>query len=286
MSIHPDQRHELAAGLRALREDTGVSTRQLATRLGWSQSKVTRIDRGKTLPKPREVDDWTHALSASTDERRRLVGLAEQAGIQLTEWKREVAPGRRKLQAEIGAMELAASVVRLFGMDVIPGLAQTGPYAETMFRLCQHQVPDEDDIAAVVDARLSRQAVLNNPDKTFKLLCTETAFRRNLLNRNAMLDQVQRVLEVAALPNVEFGVIPFSAREHTHTYHAFAVIGDPTHDDSAIVLVETLTRGLTIRADEEVTTYIDHFNHLAQTAITNNHLPAFLQEVTANSPWS
>lgn len=286
MSIHPDQRHELAAGLRALREDKGVSTRQLAARLGWTQSKVTRIDRGVTLPKPGEVEDWTRALTAPADERRRLVALAEQAGIQLTEWKREVAPGRRKLQAEIGAMESAASVVRLFGMDVIPGLAQTGPYAEVMFRLSQHQAPDEEDIAAVVDARIARQTVLDNPGKTFKLLCTETAFRRNLLNRNAMLEQVERVLEIAKRPNVEFGVIPFAARERIHTYHAFAVIGDPKRDDSAIVLVETVTRGLTIRAEEEVASYIDHFDHLAKAAITKDGLPAFLQEVAVNSPWS
>ena len=263
-----------------------MSTRQLAARLGWTQSKVTRIDRGATLPKPGEVEDWARTLSAPADERRRLVALAEQAGIQLTEWKREVAPGRRKLQAEIGAMESVASVVRLFGMDVIPGLAQTGPYAEVMFRLGQHQVPNEEDIAAVVNARITRQAVLDNPDKTFKLLCTETAFRRNLLSRDAMLKQVERVLEIAALPNVEFGVIPFATRERTHTYHAFAVIGDPKHDDSAIVLVETVTRGLTIRAEEEVAGYIDHFTQLAKAAITKDDLLAFLQEIAVSTPWS
>lgn len=285
MTIHPDQRYELAAGLRALRENRGWSTRLLAARLAWSQSKVSRIDRGATLAKPSEVEDWARMLDATTDERERLVALAEQAGIQLTEWKREVAPGRRKLQAEIGEMETAASIVRLFSMDVIPGLAQTSPYAEVMFRLDQDKAPDED-VAAVVEARTTRQAALDNPDKTFKLLCTETAFRRNLLDRDAMLDQINRVLEVAALPNVEFGVIPFAARERTHIYHAFAVIGDPSYDDSAIVLVETVTRGLTVRDEDEVTGYIDHFDQLAQEAITKDKLPAFLREVAATAPWS
>jgi hypothetical protein len=286
MTIHPDQRHKLATGLRALRQDQGVSTRQLADRLTWTQSKVARIDRGATLAKPDEVDAWTRALGAAGDERRRLVALAEQAGIQLTEWKREVAPGRRKLQAEIGAMEEAATIVRLFSMDVIPGLAQTGAYAEVMFRLGQHQVPDDDDIAEVVDARLARQALLDNPNKAFRLLCSETAFRRNLLNKDAMHQQVDRVLEVAALPNVEVGVIPFAARENTHTYHAFAVLGDPQHDDSAIVLAETVTRGLTIRDEDEVASYIDHFNQLATTAITGDDLPGYLQEIAATAPWS
>lgn len=284
MSIHPDQRHELSAGLRALREDQRVSTRQLARQLNWSQSKVTRIDRGATLAKPDEVEEWTLGLNAPAAERRRLMALAEQASIRLTEWKREVAPGRRRLQAEIGALESSASVVRLFGMDVVPGLAQTKAYAEMMFRLGQHQVAGDEDTAAVVEARMTRQAVLDSPDKTFKLLCTETAFRRSLLDEQHMQEQIARVLQIAKLPNVEFGVIPFSAHERTHTYHAFAVLGDPKYDDSALVLVETVTRGLTIRAQEEVASYIDHYDQLADVALTGDELATFLQEVSTTRP--
>lgn len=283
---HPDRRRELAAGLRVLREDKRVSTRRLATLLGWSQSKVTRIDRGLTLAKPGEVEEWARALDAPADERRRLTALAEQAGIQLTEWKREVAPGRRKLQEEIAAMEAAASVVRLFSMDVIPGLAQTGAYAEVMFRFGQHHLPGEDDFTEVIAARLARQSVLDDPGKSFKLLCTETALRRNLLDKESMLAQVERLLEVAALPNVEFGVIPFGARARTHVYHAFAVLGDPKLDDSAIVLVETVTRGLTIRAEDEVASYIEHFDELAKEAVTGADLPTFVQGVVASDPWA
>lgn len=282
---HPDRRRELAAGLRALREDKRVSTRRLATLLGWSQSKVTRIDRGLTLAKPGEVEEWARALDAPADEGRRLTALAEQAGIQLTEWKREVAPGRRKLQEEIAEMEAAASVVRLFSMDVIPGLAQTGAYAEVMFRLGQHHLPGED-FTEVIAVRLARHSVLDDPGKSFKLLCTETALRRNLLGKEAMLEQVERLLEVAVLANVEFGVIPFRARERTHVYHAFAVLGDPKLDDSAIVLVETVTRGLTIRAEDEVASYIEHFDELAKEAVTGDDLSTFVQGVVASDPWS
>ena len=189
MSIHVDRRHELAAGLRALREERQLSTHQLAERLGWSQSKVSRVDRGATLAKPAEVVDWVDALSGSAELRRHLVELAEQAGIQLTEWRRELAPGRRRVQAEIGRKELAASVLRFFGFDVVPGLAQTPAYAEVMFKLGQ-PVTDDEDTEAAIAARLTRQDVLSNPDKTFKLLCTEAAFHRSLLGRSDMLDSV------------------------------------------------------------------------------------------------
>ncbi|GAA0645758.1 helix-turn-helix transcriptional regulator [Kutzneria viridogrisea] len=290
--IHEDRRRELAAGLRALHQDQGVSTHHLAVRLGWSQSKVSRISRGATLPKPDEVEQWAHELSAPAEVRRHLVDLARKAGLQLTEWRREVAPGRRRVQAEIGRKEAGASVIRLFGMDVIPGLAQTQAYAEVMFKLGQHQVPDaeqadvEQDNEGAVIERLTRQEALGNSDKTFKLLCTETAFRRSLLPRDDMIEQIDRVLEVARLSNVEFGVIPFSAKETTHIYHGFAVLGDPAVDDDAIVLVETVTRGLTIRSTEEITGYAQHYDELAKIAITGDQLATFLQEVAVTSPWS
>jgi hypothetical protein len=255
---------------------------------------VSRIERGATLAKPGEVEEWARALGAPADERRRLMALAEQAGIQLTEWRRAVAPGRRRLQEEIGAMERAASVVRLFGHDVIPGLAQTRAYAEIMFLLDQIEPIGDEDVNDIVSARLARQAVLHDTSKQFKLLTTETAFRDQLLRPSQMREQIDRVREVAALPNVEFGVIPFRprpapgekapTRRRTQIYHAFAVLGDPEHDDSAIALVETVTRGLTVRDPDEVAGYIEHFDKLATEAVRGDQLAEYLQEVAGPLP--
>jgi hypothetical protein len=203
--------------------------------------------------------------------------------VQLTAWRRELAFGRRELQEEIGRLESAASIVRLFGFDVIPGLAQTAAYAEAMFVLGRVELPDEDDLAAVVEARMAQRAVLEDPAKRIRLLCTETAFWRSLLEREAMLEQIDRVLEVAALPNVEFGVIPFSAREPTQTYHAFAVLGDPGVDEAALVLAETVTGGLVIRGDMDIRLYIEHFHQLWRSATLD--LRELLREVAAKAPW-
>lgn len=290
MTIHPDRRSELAARLRALREPEGqkpvMTTRALAQALGWTQSKVSRVGRGATLAKPDEVDAWAEALGAPDDVRRELVSIAEQAAIRLTEWRREVAAGRRRVQAEIGAMQSTASVVREFSDDVLPGLVQQRDYARIMFLLGQHEPLGDEDVDSIVDVRLANQDVLDDPGKKFLLLCTETAFHRSLLPRDVMLDQVQHVLAVAQRANVEFGVVPFAAREKEQTYHAFAVIGDPKRDSGAIVLAETVTRGLTIRDPDEVAGYIDHYDRLAEVAVTGDDLPDYLARVVAAAPWN
>jgi len=286
LSTHSEDRHELASSLRALRLDAGLSTTGLAGQLGWSQSKVSRVERGVTLAKPNEVDEWARVLHAPPEDRRRLIELAEEQGVELLEWKRAMAPGRRRLQEEIQELELACSTMWVFSMNIVPGLAQTPSYAETVFRIDRDPIPSELEIAEATEARLARQAVLEDPTKRFKLLCTEAALHRSLLPDGAMRSQIQRLIEVAALPTVELGVIPFSTRERVHTVHAFAVLGDPNVDENALVLAELVTRGLTIRTLEEIRGYIEHYQALAEGAVFGDELVALLRGISAQAPWS
>lgn len=286
MPTHSDDRQELAAGLRALRLNVGLSTTELARRLGWSQAKVSRLERGVTLAKPAEVVEWTRQLHATPELRRRLIELAEEQGIELLEWKRAMAPGRRRVQEEINTLEAAASAIWVFSMDVLPGLSQTAQYAEAMFRIGRDRAISDQEAAEAVEARMNRQAALNNRSKRFKLLYSEAALRRSLLTKAAMQAQIDQLIEMASLPNVEMGVIPFSARERTHTYHAFAILGDPRVDDNAMVLAETVTRTLTIRAADEVREYIAHYERLAEGALFGDDLPRLLREVSEEAPWA
>ena len=283
---HIPQRHELAAALHGLRQDARLSTTVLAERLKWSQSRVSRIDRGITLPTPDDVDQWAQATNADHDTRRHLMDLAERAQVQLTEWKRELAPGRRRKQQEMAEHEANASVIRLFGADVVPGLAQTRLYAARMFHLGRVDVTDEpDDLDAVLDARLARQHVLDG-DKRIELLMSEFALHRHLVSGADQRDQINRLIELSSMPNVRVGVIPFAANEQVHQYHGYAIYGDPVVDASAVVLAETLTRGLTIRAADEINQYIEHYQHLDSTALHDHDVRAFLQEAAAKATWS
>lgn len=279
------QRHELAAALRGLRLDAKLSTTTLCQRLAWSQSRVSRIDRGVTLPTPQDVDHWARATNAGPETRRHLMDLAERAQVRLTEWKRELAPGRRRKQQQMAGHEANASVIRLFGADVVPGLAQTRPYAAKMFQLGRAGVTDEpDDLDAVLDARLARQHILEG-DKRIKLLMSEFALHRHLIPGPAQRDQINRLAALSTRPNVRLGVIPFAANELAHQYHGYAIYGDPAIDASAVVLAETLTRSLTIHATDEINQYIEHYQQLDSTALHDDELRAFLREVAAQVTW-
>lgn len=76
-------------------------------------------------------------------------------------------------------------------------------------------------------------------------------------------------------------VIPFRAEERVGHYHGFAILGDPDIDDEAIVLVETVTRAITVRASGEVAEYAEHFNGLRAADVEGEHLKTLLQDLVA-----
>jgi transcriptional regulator with XRE-family HTH domain len=277
------ERQRLASILRALRIDAGLSTTQLARVLEWSQSKVSKTERGETLPPEQDVELWARHTKASPQVRYELMELAGGAAVQATRWKRELAPGRRRKQEDIQRLEANASVVRVFAQDVVVGLAQTRPYAEAMFRLGRDVGADEP-LDEIVDARMARQASLDNLDRRFEFLITETSLRRRLISTAEMRQQIRHLIELSRRPNITLEVITFDATERVHQYHGFAIIGDPSVDQEAIVLAETVTRGLAIRAAEEIQEYIEHFTALRESAIGGKKVRTFLQEVIKSLP--
>jgi hypothetical protein len=115
---------------------------------------------------------------------------------------------------------------------------------------------------------------------------SEFALHRHLLTGADQRDQIERLIDLSSRHNVRIGVIPFAADERVHQYHGYAIYGDPAVDASAVVLVETLTRGLTIRSADEINQYIEHYRQLDSTALHGDALRTFLREVAAQVTWS
>ncbi|HEY6422001.1 MAG TPA: helix-turn-helix transcriptional regulator [Pseudonocardiaceae bacterium] len=282
MNELPDERRRMADALRGLRVEAGLSTTQLAHRLGWSQSKVSKTERGVTLPPPSDVEAWAQVTGAPADLRAELIEIAKHATAEFIEWRRFLAPGRRRIQQDVQRLEAAASVLRVFAPNVVVGLAQTRRYAEAIFRIGWGGPAENAD--DVVRARLARQAVLANESKRFELTMGEAALRRCLIPPAAMRAQLIRLVELSQQPNVHISVILFDAAEKVHQYHGYSVIGDPDLDSEALVTAETLTRALMVRREDEIREYIEHFNALRVASTEGEPLRAFLHELIAELP--
>ena len=89
---HRTKRERLATELRRLRDQAGISGRDLAHRVGISQSKVSRIESGTVIPSLPEVTAWGEAVVAA------VVGKAGRGVL------RRPGPGLSAALPSVGAV--------------------------------------------------------------------------------------------------------------------------------------------------------------------------------------
>jgi transcriptional regulator with XRE-family HTH domain len=245
----PDRRR-LAAALKQLRENTGLSAARFGEPHGWSQGKVSKIENGRTVPSPEDVEIWVVATDADADHVASLVALADSVATETRRWAGSRHGSLAARSEEAGMAEADAGVVRVFQPAVIPGLLQTADYARHVITLLG--ASDERDIAAAVNARMQRQDGLYDGEKRFEFVLTEGALRWRPGTPSMMLAQLDRVITVATLPNVDIRVLPFSTQApalYVNGFTVYEIADDP------YVLVEILTTELHLREESDLAAY-------------------------------
>jgi len=264
--------------LRRLRDLAGISGRDLAQRIGISQSKVSRIESGATLPSLPEVMAWADAVGTA-EAAGWLAALTEAAFTEVHTW-RAALQLRPHLQGEIQEREARAQMSRTFQPSVVPGLLQTAEYARRTFAMSP--VPyAPDGVPAAVAGRLERQLTLFRDDKRFDFLITEAALRWCPGSSELMIPQLDRIASVSTLDNVSIGLIPH--REHALTFmsHSFVIYDHHGDDLDTFVEVETSHANLIINDPGDVGLYENRWSLLSQMAIFDGEAREFLAVLAA-----
>lgn len=199
----------LASDLRAARRASGLSTTALGAVLGWSQSKVSKIENGVTRPAPQDVRAWCRATGIEDEEQ---VGRYAQVASRLVSvsrsWRTAFAAGMAARQREMAEIEAGASRISVFCGAVIPGLLQVPGYAAGVLGLLDGATPE--GVADATTQRMQRQVVLHRPDTRSVFLIGELALRWMPAGTatGTWPAQVDRLLTLRTLPNVEILVLP------------------------------------------------------------------------------
>jgi len=218
--------------LRALRKQADLSGTQLAGRLGWQQSKVSRLENGKQMPTAADLEAWTRACGHQEILAELLTTLDE---VQAThrEWQRRLRQGgHAAIQVDFVRLVQESARIRNFEISVIPGPLQTPEYARKVFveMAGLHEV--EDDIDAAVAARMQRQAYLYDPQRQWEFLLDESVLRRPVHGKDVTRAQLDRLHTVIGLGNVRLGVLPLGQPLKTSPQNSFCLFDD-------LALVET-----------------------------------------------
>lgn len=262
----------VGARLRQLREAARVSTDDAAAAIRASNSKISRIERGKAPFKPRDLNDLLTLYGVSDDE---LLSLAELANRQ--NWWADYADVMPAHVATYLGLEQSACLIRGYDARSMPALLQTPDYARAVIEATGEPL-SEKDTDRLVDLRMKRQRVLRCEDPLrFWAVLDEAVLLRPFGSADTMRGQFRHLIEAAALPNVTIQILSFGASVYTAT-GSFATLRFRENEIPDTVFVEHMVGACCIDKPGEVSRYWDALNRMTILAEQPDASVAILED--------
>lgn len=204
------RRRRLAAELRRLRSEQGLNADEVAERLGWSPSKVSRYELARTGLKPADVRKMLEVYGVDAQRQNDLIALANEATKK--GWWEEYADALPEEHVSLIGLEAEATSEWSWHLEVVPGLLQTEAYARSVNTRGQSLSPvPPGQIERSVQARMRRQELLTRePPLDLVAVIDESVLLRRLAPPPVMREQLNHLIEIAQLPNVYLRVLKLS----------------------------------------------------------------------------
>jgi len=269
----------LGAQLRLLREAADVTPDQAGYEIRASRSKISRMEHGRVGFKDRDVTDLL-TLYGITDEQMRARMLASARHANAPGWWSKYDDLLPDWFEQYLGLEGAASVIRTFELQFVHGLFQIEAYARAV-TLLGHKTAPADEIDRRVSLRLKRQDIFASPEppQAWSVM-DEAVLRRSVGGRAVMRAQLERLAEVASLPQVTIQVVPFGGGGHAAAGGSFTILRFAEPELPDVVYIEQLTSALYLDGREDVDHYREVMNELSTQALTPDRTARFLAEIT------
>lgn len=261
--------------LRRLREEAGLTHSEVAHRLEWSPSKLSRIETGQSRVNTGDVADLLGVYGISDEtSREALIQLAREARRRgwWTRYTDVLGSG-----TYIG-LEAEASAIHTFESQFVPGLLQTEDYARAVISDGQVR-PDPEDVERRVTARMARKELFTRPEPPeLWAVLDESVILRPVGGPAVMRDQLRHLIEVSTRPNatVTLQILPLSTGAHPGMNGPFVILRFQNPKDPPMVHLETATDGLYLEEPPDVERYTLRFNHLVARALGPNESRAMI----------
>ncbi|GAB3969847.1 helix-turn-helix transcriptional regulator [Actinoallomurus acanthiterrae] len=254
----------LGSELRRLREKAGVTSVAAAKAIGGSESKISRMELGRSGFKEADVAILLSVYGITdAEERDQLLTLARRAN-QPGWWHSygDVLPSW--FQSYIG-LEQAASRIRTYEPQFVPGLLQTEDYAAAVISLGDF-APEEVDRRVAL--RATRQRKFRDGALRLWAVIDETALRRPVGGPEVLRGQLEYLMAAAKHPGLTLQVTPFAASAKHAAPGGFTIMrfADPQLPD--VVYVEQLGNALYLDKREDVDRYTLAMDRLSVISAT------------------
>jgi len=248
-------RRWLGRELRRLREEAGLTRDAVARELEWSTPRLWRIEKGMVPVRSVDVRLMCEMYRADGPTTTALMGLAKETKSK--GWYHaygDTVPAYFELYL---GFESAASRIRLYEPELVPGLLQTKEYARQVFEIGLPGASSEE-IERALSVRMKRQRILSRPVRSLQV---DVILNEAVLMR-ADAEQLRHLAQATARKNVNVRILPFAAGLHyaSMASGSFAILdfpldprGEPT--EPTTVYTDSLTGALYLDKPSEVEAY-------------------------------
>jgi transcriptional regulator with XRE-family HTH domain len=256
-------RSVLGLRLRELRESSPggrLTGSALAERLGWTQSKVSKLENGRQTATVEDLRAWAQATGRpeSFDElHTHLRGFESR----VRSWRRQLASGHRPVQETWNVLVAESREIHAWENTMVSGMLQTADYARHVFMAYADLQKSPRDTEDAVRSRLKRQEWIYQPGHRFRLLMWEAALRARVCPPSVLLAQLDRLSGLAGLDTVSLGIVPFDAPVKIPPANSFWII------DSRLAITEDWHAELWLDDAPTVTTYQRVWQSLSESAV-------------------
>lgn len=252
----------LGTQLRRLRQEKGISRHDAGYEIRASHAKISRMELGQVSFKKRDVDDLLKLYGVDDSHQRdALLGLISSANAQ--GWWHKYGDVLPQWFGVYVGLEEAASVIRTFEVQFVPGLLQTPDYARSVVKL-SHSARSDQDIDSRVDMRIRRQQRFTEPDAPrLWAVIDEAVLHRPYGGNEVMRGQIEHLLDMGRRPNITLQVATFAMGGHPAAGGPFSILRFPTPQLPDVVYLEQLSSALYFDKYEDTHRYAQTMDHLA-----------------------
>ncbi|WP_329579543.1 helix-turn-helix domain-containing protein [Kitasatospora sp. NBC_01250] len=227
----------LGKQLKILRERKGLTQRELAVQLGYSEDLISSIERGRR--------NAQEDLLIAADDFLDAGGLLK-AGVEDTKKAKKPRVRHPVFFRDYARLEPEAVELSYYSTMAVPGLLQTPEYARHLFNV-RRPLWDEQTIEWRLAARLARQEIMNRkwPPPMVSCLIEESVLQRPIGGRQIQKGQLESLLTFSTLRNGELQVMPTSCQDHTALDGSFTLLTPKGGPQVGYVEVQQVSRLIT-----------------------------------------
>jgi len=272
----------LARELREARVGTQLPGNQVATLLGWSASKVSRIETGRIGISPDDLDRLVELYRIPDEQAKYLRRLAPAARAR--GWWDAYADSLSAGYAGLLRLEAGSESLASYCAVVPHPLLMTPEYIREVV-LSTWQTPSTQELSRRIRVCVRRQSVLDQGDLALSAVIDEAVLRRSATPPGApdgadiLCGQLDRLVTDSARPNVTIRVLPFAAGVPPVSAGSFSILESRATRAADVVYLENKTRIFFIDGEAEVDRYARDFELLTEMALPPAESVDFIRAV-------